>query len=140
MDRYGPRAIERQTRPVQVMWDCLRSLSHLHTDAFAFADAFQITGSCLPDSSILMVIHSPALDSDACMCALTAVKGSIDLGYGEGDFDASAEAAHERAGLLFAKGSNCFGLAIEWVPALVNWHVDQYDVHEVVRQKQVPQF
>lgn len=35
----------------------------------------------------------------------------------------SLEAVHERAGLLFATGTNCT-LALEWVPALVKWRLE----------------
>ncbi len=117
------------------MRDSIAGGNHLRTDAFAFEDAYSDHSFLCCNFFFISSGSAVCLDCDACIRALTASRGFTDLGYGEGDFDASAEAAHERAGLLFAKGSKCFGLAVEWVPALVKWRVDQSDLLYVTRTK-----
>ncbi|EIE26977.1 hypothetical protein COCSUDRAFT_59470 [Coccomyxa subellipsoidea C-169] len=75
-----------------------------------------------------------SLDSDACMCALAAINGAIDLGKFDSDLEVSPQAVHERAGLLFAPGEGRLGycrLEVEWVPALFEFIIEESFVADV---------
>ncbi|EIE23758.1 hypothetical protein COCSUDRAFT_63283 [Coccomyxa subellipsoidea C-169] len=98
---------------------CNPEVTGLCRSAVGFADAFPEHWFLCPLLWKLDRGDRAKLDGDACMCALAAVNGSIDLGQAQG----KAEAVHERAGLLFAAETYCT-LALEWVPALVQWRVE----------------
>ena len=124
----------------QDVWHALedRDIDNICTDDLAFADAFPDHWFLCDKFHCIFIAYARAgsLDSDACMCALAAINGAIDLGKYDSDLEMSPQAVHERAGLLFAPGEGRLGycrLGIEWVPALFEFKIEESflaDVHK----------